>query len=245
MHPDYVSTRYAERFKGKLPVFEIQHHHAHFASVLAEHNLESAVGLIFDGTGYGTDGAVWGGEALFGGIGKSERIGHMLYAPLLGGEAAIREPWRMAVAMLRDSCGEQAALDYFSRYGDKTELLLRAADRRIGFPVTSGAGRLFDTAAFLAGVGSNVTFEGQAAIALEQAIDETTAGSYSFDIIYEDNMMIFDWRQLIRDIVRDAKTGKNCGIISAKYLSLASSNSVGAVISVAAAVVVDAEFVLC
>jgi hydrogenase maturation protein HypF len=216
MHPDYISTRYADRYHDILPIYKIQHHHAHFASVLAEHGSgQNAVGLIFDGTGYGKDGAIWGGEALWGDISDTERIGHMRYAPMLGGEAAIREPWRMALAMMRDSCGEQAALDYFSQYGDKAELLLRAAEHRINFPVTSGAGRLFDAAAFLAGVGGHVTFEGQAAIALEQAIDETAVGSYSFDIIREDNMMIFDWRQLIRDIVRDA--GKGCGIISAKF----------------------------
>ena len=218
MHPDYASTRYADHFRGMLPVYEIQHHHAHFASVLAEHDVEkNAIGLIFDGTGYGKDGAVWGGEALWGGIGASERFGHMRYAPLLGGEAAIREPWRMALAMMCISCGEAAALDYFDKYGDKAGLLLRANKRGINSPMTSGAGRLFDAVAALAGIRTHTTFEGQAAIDLEQAIDNSADGSYGFDIAWEANMMIFDWRQLICDIVRDARGGCSGGKISAKF----------------------------
>jgi hydrogenase maturation protein HypF len=218
MHPDYVSTRYAERFKNKLPIYEIQHHHAHFASVLAEHDLnEKAIGLIFDGTGYGEDGTLWGGEALWGDIAETERIGHMLYAPLLGGEAAIREPWRMALAMMRISCGEDEALDFFARYGDKASLLLLASERGINSPLTSGAGRLFDAVAALAGIRTHTTYEGQAAIDLEQAIDDSAEGSYGFDITWEENMMIFDWRQLIRDIVRDIRKGCSSGRIAAKF----------------------------
>ncbi len=216
IHPDYVSTRYAERYKGTLPVLEIQHHHAHFASVLAEHHLENAVGLIFDGTGYGTDGAVWGGEALFGGIGKSERIGHLLYAPLFGGEAAIREPWRMALAMLDIACGRDAALDFYPRYADEASLLLKRGDQD-GWPLTSGAGRLFDAAAALAGIKTHVSFEGQAAVALEGVLDDSENGSYGLEIGVQSGMMIFDWRQMIRDIVDDVKAGCGKGVISAKF----------------------------
>ena len=218
MHPDYISTRYANHFKGMLPIYEIQHHHAHFASVLAEHEVgENAIGLILDGTGYGEDGALWGGEALWGDIGTSQRIGHMQYAPLLGGEAAIREPWRMALAMLCISCGETTALEYFGNYSDKASLLLHANKHGINFPMTSGAGRLFDAVAALVGIRTHATFEGQAAIELEQAIDNSADGSYGFDIIQESDMMIFDWRQLICDIVYDAKRGLSRGKISAKF----------------------------
>jgi hydrogenase maturation protein HypF len=218
MHPDYISTRYADRFRNTLPVYEIQHHHAHFASVLAEHDIGgNAVGLILDGTGYGKDGAVWGGEALWGDIGKSERIGHMRYAPLLGGEAAIREPWRMALAMMYVSLGEAAALDYFGEYGDKAELLLRAYERRINSPLTSGTGRLFDAVAALAGIRTQVTYEGQAAVELEHAIDDSADGSYGFDIMWESDMMIFDWRQMICDIVHDVRRGLSAGQISARF----------------------------
>lgn len=218
MHPDYISTRYADRFRGILPVYEIQHHHAHFASVLAEHDIEeNAIGLILDGTGYGKDGALWGGEALWGGAGTSERIGHMRYAPLLGGEAAIREPWRMALAMMYISCGKAAALEYFNKYGDKAGILLRANESNINTPLTSGAGRLFDAVAALAGIRTHIAYEGQAAIELEQAMDDSAHGSYGFDIVWESDIMIFDWRQMIFDIVHDVRSGCSAGIISAKF----------------------------
>ncbi len=218
MHPDYLSTRYARRYQGELPIYKIQHHHAHFASVLAEHDLEGgALGLIFDGTGYGPDGTLWGGEALWGDRTQTERVGHMLYAPLLGGEAAIRDPWRMALAMLHISCGEDAALDYFKNCGDEASLLLRAGERGINAPATSGAGRLFDAVAALAGVRTHTTYEGQAAVDLEQVLDDSTGGSYSFEILRQGGMMIFDWRQLIRDVVRDVKRGVSGGAVSAKF----------------------------
>jgi len=218
MHPDYISTRYADRFRSILPVYEIQHHHAHFASVLAEHDIgENAIGLILDGTGYGKDGAFWGGEVLWGCTGTSERIGHMLYAPLLGGEAAIRGPWRMALAMIYISCGKAAALEYFGEYGDKADILLCACERNINSPMTSGAGRLFDAVAALVGLRTHITYEGQAAVELEQAMDDSAHGSYGFDIVSESGIMIFDWRQMIHDIVHDAGRGCSVGEISAKF----------------------------
>lgn len=218
MHPDYISTRYAGRYRSSLPLYNIQHHHAHFASVLAEHHLEgSAIGLIFDGTGYGGDGTLWGGEALWGDIAGTVRFGHMLQAPLLGGEAAIREPWRMALAMVNISCGKDDALRLFRDYGDRAGLLLQANEGSVNFPVTSGAGRLFDAVAVLAGVRSRVTYEGQAAIELEQLLDDSADGSYRFDIVPSEDMIIFDWRRLIRDIVHDAGKGSSSGEISARY----------------------------
>ncbi|MBP7176152.1 MAG: carbamoyltransferase HypF [Thermoclostridium sp.] len=218
MHPDYVSTRYAARFIGKLPVCRIQHHHAHFASVLAEHQVEEPViGLIFDGTGYGMDRTIWGGEALFGDIRSSERIGHLRYASLLGGEAAIHEPWRMALAMMCDACGESDALDCFEAYGENAALLLRMKKQGIQSPVTSSVGRLFDAVAALTGLRTHTSYEGQAAADLEQAIDSSADGSYGFDVLSEGNCLTFDWRQLIRDIVRDAKKGLAAGIISVRF----------------------------
>ncbi len=217
MHPDYVSTRYAARFNGKLPILRIQHHHAHFASVLAEHQVEEpAVGLIFDGTGYGTDGTIWGGEALFGNIQSSERIGHLRYASLLGGEAVIHEPWRMALAMVCDACGEPDALDLFEA-GKDNAMLLRMKKQGIHSPSASSVGRLFDAVAALAGIRTHTTYEGQAAVDLEQAIVQSADGSYGFDILSEGNLIIFAWRQMIRDIVRDVKKGLDGGIISIRF----------------------------
>jgi hydrogenase maturation protein HypF len=228
MHPDYVSTHYAKRYSKKLPIYNIQHHHAHFASVLAEHVInEDAVGLIFDGTGYGKDSTIWGGEVLLGNIGSSERIGHMLYAPLPGGEAAIREPWRMAMAMVDMACGEDKALEFFERYVAKKcrveaidpKLLLRICHNGINSPMTSSMGRLFDAVSAIAGIRLEGSYEGQAAVDLEQAIDTQASGSYGFDIINESGMMIFDWRQLIRDTVRDVLSNIGGGVISARFHS--------------------------
>lgn len=217
-HPDHVATRYAHRFRGELPIYEIQHHHAHLASVLAEHGIAGkALGLIFDGTGYGDDGTLWGGEALWGDVATSERIGHLLCAPLPGGEAAIREPWRMALSMLLISCGESAALDYFEQYGDRAALLLQACKQGLNSPATSGVGRLFDAVAALAGVRTVATYEGQAAMELEQVLDRSAGGSYGFDLSREGDMVVFDWRQLIRDVVRDARAGCSSGTISARF----------------------------
>lgn len=218
LHPDYLSSRYAARFLNKLPIYDIQHHHAHFASVLAEHDLEeNATGLIFDGTGYGEDGALWGGEALWGNIARTDRIGHLLYAPLLGGEAAIREPWRMALAMVYIACGGAAARYFFRDYGDRADFLLRAYERGINSPPTSGAGRLFDAVAALAGVRSFAAYEGQAAVDLEQVRDDTAKGSYRFDLAREGKTMIFDWRRLVCNIVRDVGKGCSSGVISARF----------------------------
>ena len=152
-----------------------------------------------------------------GDIAGTERIGHLLPAPLLGGEAAIREPWRMALAMVYLACGKEEALEYFAQQGDKAALLLQAGERGINAPATTGAGRLFDAVAALAGVRTHTTYEGQAAIDLEQVLDDSAAGSYGFDIAWEGDMMIFDWRQLIRDVVRDARKGLRCGEIAAKF----------------------------
>lgn len=218
LHPDYISTRFADRFTNQLPIYKIQHHHAHFASVLAEHNLQNhAFGLIFDGTGFGEDGALWGGELLMGGIEKSQRKGHLRYAPLLGGEAAIQEPWRMALSMISSACGDACALEYFEKYGDKATLLLQAGSRGLHSPLTSGMGRLFDAVAAITGLRHVSSFEGQAAIELENAMDSSEKGAYGFDIIWEDNEMIFDWRQLICEIVLDVKRGRTIGVIAMKF----------------------------
>lgn len=226
MHPDYVSTRYAQRYKDLLPIYPVQHHHAHLASVLAEHAIDgNAIGFIFDGTGYGKDGTVWGGEALWGNIGSSERIGHMLQAPLPGGEAAIREPWRMAMAMIDEACGEDRALEFFERYVAKKcrvvpcnpQVLLRACHQGINSPMTSSIGRLFDAVSAIAGIRLAGSYEGQAAVDLEQAIDPQASGCYGFELIHESGMMLFDWRQLIRDVVRDAWSHVSGGVISARF----------------------------
>ena len=150
LHPDYASTRWAE--EQALPRIAVQHHHAHFASCLAENGLTGpAIGVCFDGTGYGLDGTIWGGEFLVGDLRHVERAAHLLAVPMPGGEQAIREPWRMAVSYLR-AAGEDVEAD---------GVFLRMLERGVSCPLTSSMGRLFDAAAAIAGLRGRVSYEGQ------------------------------------------------------------------------------------
>src|SRR5205814_2128663 len=149
-----------------------QHHHAHMASCMAEHNLAGPViGVSFDGTGWGTDGTIWGGEFLVGDYRRFTRAAHLRYVALPGGEAAVREPWRMALAYWMDAQGASASVPALPGAGRVDEQTMRTVRRMIerGFntPQTSSAGRLFDAVAALVGVRDRVSYEGQAAMELE------------------------------------------------------------------------------
>ena len=202
----------------------VQHHHAHMASCMAEHTLtEPVIGVTFDGTGYGTDGAVWGGEFLVGDYRAFRRAGHLRYVGMPGGDQAIREPWRMAVSHLRDA-GHLSG-EFVSRL---PKGLLNAVEKMLergfGTPMTSSMGRLFDAVAVLAGLRDRVSYEGQAAMELEWlAHSVTESGAYSFDIKEvpagesPEARLIVDTRPLIRDVVRDAACGTAGGVISRRF----------------------------
>lgn len=219
MHPDYTSTRFAYSYDKKIPVFQIQHHHAHFASVMAEHKVynDNAIGIIFDGTGYGTDGCIWGGEVLYGNLKQSTRSGHLLYFPLMGGESAIKEPWRIAMAITKLAMGKDVALSLFPEYKNNAEILFKASERMFNSPKTSSMGRLFDGVAALIGVRKFTSYEGQAAIELQQIIDNKANGCYDFEIIKENDKIIFDWRPMVREIILDINKGEQKGTISLKF----------------------------
>ncbi len=201
LHPDYFSTKWALQQTGEKLV-GVQHHHAHIASCMAENRLEGRViGLAMDGTGYGADGNIWGGEALIAGYAGFERAVHFEYVPLPGGAAAVREPWRMAVSYLAHHFGrefiqqELLKLDIpFTRQlsRPKVDLLLRMMEQGVNSPLTSSCGRLFDAVAALAGIRQAVNYEAQAAIELEMAMasPETTAspeegGAYPMQLVPE------------------------------------------------------------
>ena len=172
-HPDYLSTRFAEG--AGLPLVRVQHHHAHLAACMAEHGLDGEViGVIFDGTGLGDDGTVWGGEFLAGGYRTVRRMGHLRQVRLPGGDRAAREPWRMALAWLYDRLGEQVwSLPVLPQLAESEQQLLGAMlQRGINSPLTSSMGRLFDAAALLTGAATRNSFDGQAGMALE-ALAET------------------------------------------------------------------------
>ncbi len=186
LHPEYLSTKHA--LDLDLPAVGVQHHHAHLAACLAEHGVAAGAGAIYDGTGYGTDGTVWGGEILRGDLHGFERIGHVWPVRMPGGEAAIREPWRMAGAWL-----VEAGLDVPPEWEQVAQLA------RTGFasPVTTSMGRLFDAVAALCGVRQTVTYEGQAAVELEAAADIRETGAYP--------MRGLDARETIEAVVQDLK----------------------------------------
>ncbi len=173
LHPEYLSTKEALERAGAVRLVAVQHHHAHLAACLAEHGRTGpALGVIYDGTGYGTDGTVWGGELLAGGLEGFERAAHLWPVRLPGGERAIREPWRMACAWLTEiEGGEPAPLAGVDPERWSQVAALCRGDGAAA-PVTTSAGRLCDAVAALCGVRTEVTYEGQAAIELEALADE-------------------------------------------------------------------------
>ncbi|HXX91983.1 MAG TPA: carbamoyltransferase HypF [Planctomycetota bacterium] len=208
LHPDYPTTAYAlERARqGGLERLAVQHHHAHVAACMAENGLDRPViGVAFDGTGYGTDGAVWGGEFLVGDCRAVRRAGHLEYVPMPGGEAAIREPWRMALAYLTLAQEDPGILR--GRVSDRAlEIIGRQIDRKVNAPPTSSMGRLFDGVSALLGVRDRVSYEGQAAIELEwRARPSGAPGSYPVEIAPAGQVRI---GPIISGLLRDLERGE-------------------------------------
>jgi len=180
LHPDYLSTKYAADLDG-VALLGVQHHHAHIASCLADNGEQGPViGVAFDGTGYGSDGTIWGGEFLIADLAGFVRAGYLHPVPMPGGAAAIRQPWRMAATYLAASypAGLPGDLAVRQRNERQWAAVLTMAERGINSPVTSSAGRLFDAVAALLGARDAVNYEGQAAIELEQLADPGERGSY-------------------------------------------------------------------
>jgi hydrogenase maturation protein HypF len=181
MHPEYLSTKYALELDG-VDLQPVQHHHAHIASCLADNDSGGPViGVAFDGTGYGADGTIWGGEFLVADRAGFRRGGHLAPVPMPGGQAAIRQPWRMAAAYL-DAAGISEHLDVQRRNAERWAAVVGMARRGVNSPLTSSAGRLFDAVAAILGVRDAINYEGQAAIDLEQLADPAERVGYPADI---------------------------------------------------------------
>ena len=175
LHPDYMTTRLAQQFED-VQLIPVQHHHAHVAACMAEHGLDGPViGIALDGTGYGTDGNVWGGEILIADYDRFQRVAHFREVPLPGNEQAIKQPWRMALSYLDAEFGDSLwslPIPFVQRLDrPAAELLLRVSRRGVNSPPTSSCGRLFDAVAALLGLRQSVSYEGQAAMELEMALD--------------------------------------------------------------------------
>ena len=194
LHPDYVTTRLAEEWCDAcdVPLVRVQHHHAHLVACLAENGeTASAIGLCLDGTGYGTDGTIWGGEVLVGDANGFERAGHLQQVPMLGGERAVKEPWRMALAWLKEAFSDRIfdlQIKFLntlrSEVGEKAmETLLNYSLIANVFPITSSLGRLFDAVAAILFFGTRRQYEGQAAMQLEWIMSSKPETPYPFDIL--------------------------------------------------------------
>ena len=237
MHPEYLATKWAREASAKngLPLVEVQHHHAHIAAVMAENDLDEAViGVAFDGTGYGADGCIWGGEVLLANRSDYERFANFAYVPMPGGAACIKRPLRMAYGLLWefDLLDHPAAAFVTNELGQtEADLCAQMIERGLNTPMTSSVGRLFDAISALLGICTQPAYEGEAAILLEAAIDpdydSTQAGEpYQIGLIkntadqnstaHDTSVVLFDAEPLVRDVLDDMAANVPRGIIAGK-----------------------------
>jgi hydrogenase maturation protein HypF len=220
LHPDYISTKYAA--STHLTVERVQHHWAHVLACMAENELEAPVlGVSWDGTGYGTDGTIWGGEFLVPVQDSFQRVAHFRQFRLPGGDMAVKEPRRTAVAVLYEIWGQNSLEDCglvpiaeFSK--NELSLIRQMLVKGVNAPVTSSVGRLFDAVAALVGIRQQVTFEGQAAMELESMIESEVTAGYPFELS-NGVPQIIDWAPMIGEILVDLRKGISLGAIAAKF----------------------------
>ncbi len=221
LHPDYLSTGYARDREG-VELIGVQHHHAHMAACLAEHGEEGpAVGAIFDGTGYGLDDTVWGGELLVGDLAEFNRAGRLFPVPMPGGEAAVRQPWRMACSWLLaagqgDGDGPPATME--GRVApEKWRAVAGLARNGLASPDTSSMGRLFDAVAAFCGLRFEVTYEGQAAIELEAVSDRAEQGIYPLPLLESPDGVELDARPTVAAVMADLSKGVPVPVVAARF----------------------------
>lgn len=222
LHPDYYPTQWAQT--TGLPVIQVQHHHAHAAACMVEHGLldRPVLAVVFDGTGYGPDGSIWGGEILQATMAGFRRLASLSPFALPGGEAAIHEPNRVSLSVLRAAFGSEeiwaSLLERLNLPEGKARILQRMIERGVHAPWTSSVGRLFDAvAALLLGIHS-VSYEGEAAVRLEEAADESETGAYSMTVSEDANGVLRgDWRPMIRALVADLGNRISAGVCAARF----------------------------
>jgi len=215
LHPEYLSTKYAVDL-DEVDLRPVQHHHAHIASCLADNGEDGPViGVAFDGTGYGTDGTIWGGEFLVADLAGFERGGHLAPVPMPGGAAAIRQPWRMAAAYLGP--GAPASLGVRGRNQDRWAAVTAMAVKGVNAPLTSSAGRLFDAAAAILGVRDTINYEGQAAVELEQLADPGDSAAYPAAIKTGEGPFQACGADLLHAVIDDLTNQLPAPVIAARF----------------------------
>jgi hydrogenase maturation protein HypF len=215
-HPDYRSSRYAEN--SGLPLTKVQHHHAHMASVMAEHALdEKVLGIIWDGTGYGTDGKIWGGEFFVGDYTGFERCAHFDYVPIPGGDKATEEPWRSAVSYLYKYLGKDGlkkSIPFLEMIeAEKAGLITQLIDKKLNCPESSSAGRLFDAVSALLGLCLHSSFHAEAPMRLEDELDKQETESYPFAIAQG----VISWQAMFHRMLSDLEAGIAAGKIATRF----------------------------
>ena len=225
LHPAYLSSQYANSLPD-VKIIEVQHHWAHIAAVLAEHNLdEPVIGLACDGTGYGTDDAIWGCECLIADLDNFERFGHLAYYPLAGGDTASKQPIRPAIALLAQAYGNEFKPNKFRWLLDKIEpdeskqqLIFEQINKKINTVQTSSLGRLFDSVAAMLGLGNYNHFEAQLPITLEAIAASDCDQQYDFELAEQsDKRLTLDPRIMVRQIVADIEDKQEIEVVSAKF----------------------------
>ncbi|MBN2418299.1 MAG: carbamoyltransferase HypF [Deltaproteobacteria bacterium] len=221
LHPDYLSTRYALEQKD-VQLVRVQHHHAHIAACMAENRVNGdVIGLSFDGTGYGPDGSVWGGEILIADFIKYKRVSTIAPVAMPGSSAAIKEPWRMGISYLYETFGEDLLdldIPFINLMPEcDVKITMKMISRNINSPVTSSLGRLFDGVSAICGFRSLVHYEGQAAMELEMAACDTNEVCYNYAFKKEDDVYIINPAPLFKDIVNDLLNRTDAGVISARF----------------------------
>ncbi|MBC8247275.1 MAG: carbamoyltransferase HypF [Deltaproteobacteria bacterium] len=221
LHPDYLSTQYAEK-QTAIPKIQVQHHHAHIVSCMAENRVSgSVIGLAFDGTGYGSDGHIWGGEVLIADSRRFKRMAHFDYVPMPGSAAAIKEPWRMAISYLWHTYGESfldlnlPSLKQHER--QNIDIVLQMIQKGINSPFTSSLGRLFDAVAALTGLCQKVRYEGQAAMELEMMATDDLEDSYGYEWSTEAGIHLILPQPIICGVVRDIENKISYAVISSRF----------------------------
>ena len=229
LHPEYLVTKYASELATQssgVTLVPVQHHHAHVVSCMADNEVETPViGVALDGTGYGSDGRIWGGEFLVADYKSFKRMGHLEYLPLPGGDAAVKRPYRTAISYLSELLGEDSLtsqLAFLSQI-DPAEIALiqRQIQAGLNSPLTSSMGRLFDAVSALLGVRGEIDYEGQAAVELEMIAyddnDKVGNKGYPYSIIERDGVRIVQLKELLSAIVKDLHQGLSSATISAKF----------------------------